>query len=104
MYFYEDAPSLSHTVASFIEEGLVADQPAVLIATASHSAAIREQLTAMGFDADGRIEQGELLILDADKVLNCFMVDEVPNAGRFEDTMNPIIDRAAGAGSVRVPA
>ena len=97
VYFYEDAPSLSRTVASFIGEGLVAGQPAVLIATASHSAAIREQLTAMGVDAEGRIEQGDLLMLNADKVLNCFMVDELPNAGRFEDTMNPIIDRAAGS-------
>jgi CheY-like chemotaxis protein len=97
VYFYEDASSLSHTVASFIGEGLVAGQPAVLIATASHSAAIREQLTAIGFDADGRIEQGELLMLDADEVLNCFMVDELPNAGRFEDTINPIIDRAGGS-------
>jgi len=97
VYFYEDAPSLSRTVASFIGEGLVADQPAVLIATASHSAAIREQLTAMGVDAEWWIEQGELLMLDADEVLNCFMVDELPNAGRFEDTMNPIIDRASGS-------
>jgi CheY-like chemotaxis protein len=97
VYFYEDAPSLSHTVASFIGEGLVTDQPAVLIATASHSAAIREQLTAMGVDAEGRIEQGELLMLDADEVLHCFMVDELPNAGRFKETMTPIIDRAAGS-------
>jgi CheY-like chemotaxis protein len=97
VYFYEDVPSLSHTVASFIGEGLVADQPAVLIATASHRAAIREQLTAIGFDADGRMAQGELLMLDADEVLNCFMVDELPNARRFEDTMNPIIHRVAGS-------
>ena len=97
VYFYKDAPSLSHTVASFIGEGLVADQPAVLIATASHSAAIREQLTAIGFDADRRIERGELLMLDADGILNRFMVDELPNAARFEVTMHPIIDRAAGS-------
>jgi CheY-like chemotaxis protein len=97
VYFYEDTPSLSHTVASFIGEGLVADQPAVLIATASHSAAILEQLAAIGVDAEGRIEQGELLMLDADEVLNRFMVDELPHAGRFEDTMNPIIDKAAGS-------
>jgi hypothetical protein len=76
---------------------LIVDQPAVLIATASHSAAIREQLTAMGVDAEGRIEQGELLMLDADEVLNCFMVDELPDAKCFEDTMNPILDRAAGS-------
>ena len=36
--------------------------------------------------------------------LNCFMVDELPNAGRFEDTMNPIIDRAAGSRKRRVRA
>jgi hypothetical protein len=34
---------------------------------------------------------------DADQVLNCFMVDELPDTGRFEDTMNPIIDRLAGS-------
>jgi CheY-like chemotaxis protein len=97
VYFYPDAPSLSRTVASFIGEGLVAGQPAVLIATASHSAAIREQLTAIGVDAEGRIEQGELLMLDADEVLNGFMVGELPNPERFEDTMKRLIDRAAGS-------
>ena len=97
VYFYEDARSLSRAVASFIGEGLAAEQPAVLIATASHGAAIREQLSAIGVDAEGRIEQGELLILDAEEVLNCFMVDELPNAERFEDTITPVIERAAGS-------
>jgi CheY-like chemotaxis protein len=38
--FYEDAVSLSRAVAGFIGGGLVADQPAVLIATSSHGVAI----------------------------------------------------------------
>jgi CheY-like chemotaxis protein len=94
--FYEDSPSLVRTVARFIGEGLAASQAAVIVATASHGASIRDQLTADGVCSQGRIERGELLIFDADEVLNRLMVDDRPDAGRFEDTINPIVDKAAG--------
>ena len=44
--FYEDSPSLARTVARFIGEGLAASQAAVIVATASHGASIRDQLAA----------------------------------------------------------
>jgi CheY-like chemotaxis protein len=94
--FYEDNPSLASTVAHFIGEGLAASQAAVIVATASHSASIRDQLTAMGVDSQERIEQGRLLMFDADEVLNRLMVGNRPDAERFENTINPIVDRAAG--------
>jgi CheY-like chemotaxis protein len=94
--FYEDGPSLARTVARFIGEGLAASQGAVIVATPSHAASIRDQLTADGVDSRGRIEQGELLIFDADEVLNRLMVDDRPDAERFEDTINAIVDKAAG--------
>jgi CheY-like chemotaxis protein len=95
VYFYEDALSLSRTVAGFIAEGLIAGQAAVVIATSSHGAAIREQLMAMGADSGKRMALGELQMLNAQDVLNGFMVDGLPNARRFEDTMKPIMDRTA---------
>ena len=95
--FYEDCPSLARTVARFIGEGLAASQAAVIVATASHSAWIRDQLTTMGVDSQGRIQHGELLMFDADEVLNRFMVGNRPDTERFEDTINPILDRAAGS-------
>jgi CheY-like chemotaxis protein len=94
--FYEDSPSLARTVARFIGEGLAASQAAVIVATASHGASVREHLTAMGVGPQGRIEQGELLMFDADEVLNRLMVDGRPDAKRFEHTINPIVDKAAG--------
>ena len=94
--FYEDGPSLARTVARFIGEGLAASQGAVIVATPSHAASIRDQLTAQGVDSRGRIEQGELLIFDAGEVLNRLMVDDRPDAERFEDTINAIVDKAAG--------
>jgi len=94
--FYDDSPSLARTVARFIGEGLAANQAAVIVATASHSASIRDQLTADGVGSQGLIEQGELLIVDADELLNRFIVDDRPNAERFGETINPIVDKAAG--------
>ncbi len=104
VYFYDDAESLSHTVARFIGAGLVANQSAVLIATPSHKAAIFEQLIAMAVEPQKRIDQGELVILDADEVLSRFMVEAMPNTRRFEDTMNTVMDGAAGSGKRRVRA
>ena len=95
--FYEDSPSLGGTVARFIGEGLAARQTAVIVATASHSASIRGQLTAMGVDLQERIEQGELLMFNADEVLNRLMVGNRPDAGRFEDTISPILDKVSGS-------
>src|SRR4029453_17846492 len=43
-----------------------------------------------------RIGQGDLVILDAGETLRRLMVDEVPNPRRFEDTVGPILDVAAG--------
>ena len=94
--FYEDSPSLARTVARFIGEGLAASQAAVIVATASHAASIRDQLTAMGVDFQQRIEQADLLMFDADEILDRFMVGNRPDAQRFEDTINPILDQAAG--------
>lgn len=95
--FYEDSPSLARTVARFIGEGLAASQAAVIVATASHGAFIRDQLTAMGVDSQERIEQGDLFTFDADEVLNRLMVGTRPDAERFDATITSIVDKAAGS-------
>jgi CheY-like chemotaxis protein len=95
--FYEDSPSLARTVARFIGEGLTANQAAVVVATASHGASIRDELTAMGVDSQERIEQGELLMFETDDVLNRLMIGNRPNAERFDGTINPIVNKAAGS-------
>ena len=48
--FYKDGASLAKTVARFFEDGLRARQPAVLIATPSHTRAILRALSASGHD------------------------------------------------------
>ena len=95
--FYEDSLSLAGTVARFIGEGLAASQAGVIVATASHSASICDQLTALGVDSQERIEHDQLLMFDADEVLNRLMVGNWPDAERVEHTINPIVDKVAGS-------
>src|SRR3989337_3038299 len=91
--FYEDAASLAKMVAGFIAEGFITDHPAILIATPEHRHAITQQLQAMSFNVDHLTSQGNLLVLDANETLATFMVDGMPNAQRFEETMLPVIDK-----------
>jgi len=84
-------------VAKFIGDGLAANQGAVVVTTPAHGASIREQLTAMGVGSQGRIGRGELLMFDADEVLSHLMVGNRPDAQRFSDLINPLMDKAAGS-------
>ncbi len=97
VYFYDDSPSLARTVGGFIGEGLLAGQAAVVIATAPHAAAVRERLQAMGVDSEERLARSELVIADAHEMLDRFMVDGLPDMGRFMHAMTPIIENATGS-------
>jgi len=94
--FYEDAQSLARTVAGFIGDGLIAGDAAIVIATPMNCAAIHERLAAIDVDPQKRIAQSNLLILDAQKVMDSFMVGGLPDEGRFHHTMRPIMDKVAG--------
>jgi hypothetical protein len=92
--FYENADSLARMVAGFVAEGFITGHPAILIATPEHRHATVQQLVTMGFNIEQLKVQGDLIILDARETLSTFMVDGLPDADRFEETMMPIIDRA----------
>jgi hypothetical protein len=94
--FYENAESLSRMVAGFVAEGLIANHPGILIATPEHRQAILRQLAALGYDIQQRKARGDLIVLDARETLATFMVDGMPDAQRFEETMAPLIDRTRG--------
>ena len=92
--FYENAESLARMVAGFVAEGFITGHPSILIATPEHRHATVQHLITMGFNIDQLKTQGDLFILDAREALATFMVDGMPDAARFEETMMPLIDRA----------
>ena len=91
--FYGSDASLFTTVAGFLSEGLVAQQPALVIATESHLTGILEQLTARLIDVEQAIRIGDLIVLDAHETLASFMVGDRPDADAFEHQMGIVIQK-----------
>lgn len=90
--FYGNSESLVTTVAGFLSEGLIAEQPALIIATPVHRTMIVEQLAARLINVDKAQATGELVALDAREVLDAFMLNGLPDPGAFDDTVGGIID------------
>jgi hypothetical protein len=92
--FYKDTDSLAGLVADFLAEGFVAALPAIVIATATHRAAIVKHLEARSIDVARLQSEGDLFLLDADDILAEFMVDGMPDPGRFRRAMVRFIEQA----------
>lgn len=89
--FYENDSSLFTTVAGFLSQGLVEEHPAIIIATAEHTAAILEHLSGRLIDVEKARELGELVVLDAHRTLALFMVGDKPDPVRFETSVGRVI-------------
>jgi hypothetical protein len=89
--FYDDEKTLYATVAGFLGQGLVDEQPAVLIATAAHRGPILDELKGRMLNVDQAQESGDLIVLDADETLAQFMRDDVPSADAFQSTVGDLI-------------
>ena len=91
--FYKDPESLAKTVASFFDNGFSADQPAVMIATPTHTKAILRELSAKGHKVKSLRQKGHLQTLDADKVLATFMAGKTPDPVLFKSNVGNVIER-----------
>src|SRR5258705_6032173 len=91
--FYGTDDSLFTTVAGFLAEGLIARQPAIIIATPSHRGAIVEHLCDRLIDCGTAIRRGELLLLDAEDTLGLFMVRGLPDRELFERSVGRIVQQ-----------
>jgi len=93
--FYEEEEFLYSRVADFLMEGISAGEPAVVIATPEHRDGFRTLLDLPG-------DFGRVLYLDARETLSAFMLDDMPDAQRFMQSVGTVIARnAAGENRVR---
>lgn len=89
--FYGNEQSLFTTVATFLSEGLVTRQPAIVIATPSHRAAIEAHLCGRLIDCEHARRNGDLVMLDAEELLEQFMIGDVPNPDLFEQNVGSVV-------------
>ena len=91
--FYGNDESLFSSVAGFLGQGLVDNQPAVLIATEAHRAAILTRLKGRFIDVESAQESGDLVVLDAQRTLAEFMAGDMPDADAFEASVGQLVGR-----------
>jgi hypothetical protein len=95
--FYENDRSLSQIVADFVGDGLVTGEPAIIVATPAHRAAILRELVAKGVNVVQLQRSDELMLLDAEETLSTFMADGQPDDEKFRKGMTKVIQRACRA-------
>ena len=92
--FYDSDKSLAQIVAQFLGDGFAAGNPAILVATPAHRAAILKELVARSLDVVQLQRSDELILLDARQTLSTFMKDGKPDAEAFKTSMCEVIERA----------
>jgi signal transduction histidine kinase len=92
---YEDDGFLCDTLAEYVQAGLEAGEPLVVVATPSHWEGTRERLRAGAFDVERASSAGLLRLFDARETLAALLVDGLPDEGRFRAIVGGVFDSIA---------
>jgi len=96
--FYSNEACLYATVATFVGEGFLNGEPAIVIATEPHTAGILDALSARLIDIAAALRSGDLVLLDAQATLSALMAGGAAPDGRFvEQHLGPLIDKTRGS-------
>jgi hypothetical protein len=85
---HADDAVLARNVGRYLCDGLIAGQSGIVIATADHTAALREDLATRGVDVSGAERARTILFLDARQTLSKFMIRGRPDQERFDQTIS----------------
>jgi anti-sigma regulatory factor (Ser/Thr protein kinase) len=103
--FYGDDRELTASVSTYLGEGLVAGDSAVVLATLPHRLAFEAELAAAGIDVSTAKATRRLLVLDAAQTLGRFCPGYRLDHNRFGTLVSGLISSSAGAGqAVRIYA
>jgi hypothetical protein len=98
---YRDEGVLADAVALFVGVGFGKGEAAIVVATPEHLGAIEARLHAEGHGVADLRRFGQLTTIDAASLLSTFLVDGMPDPGRFKAAAHEAIDRARQAGRYR---
>ncbi len=93
--FYSDEERLCLAVADFLADGFAAGQPTLVIATPDHRKRIRAELVSRHFGVTSLIKSGSVMILDAQEMLEQFMVNGRPHTARFRAALGAVLERVS---------
>lgn len=83
VHFYADPQELAKHVVAHIAPGLARGQGGLIVARPSNMLAFEQAAGAAGFQYEEHISCGRLVLFDAHRLLDRFMVDGMPDERRF---------------------
>ena len=90
-------------VSRFVGSALASGNSAVVIATNQHRAGIDQLLEDRGVDSRKAAQQGQYVSRDATEVLSGFLVNGLPDPGRFMNLVGGMLSQARQVGGNRAP-
>lgn len=101
--FYSGDTIFLESVIHFTEAALKSGNPVIVFATKPHREGLLHGLKAEGLDVDDAMQRGCYVSLDAAETLSTFMVNDWPDAVRFFQGFNNLIDSASKAAKAEHP-
>jgi len=101
--FYRDDAELFRTIGTFLSEGLVAGQPAIVVATPDHTSAIQDALGSHLIDVARARHFGDLVMLDAEDTLGTFMHKGMPDQTLFQRHVGAVMEQTVRVGLAAAP-
>ncbi len=89
--FYENSRELANSVCDFVVPGITRGDGTILIATAENLINFQEILERRSIDVHRAKSIKKLLMLDAHETLALFMVDGLPDAEKFENSVGKLV-------------
>ena len=93
--FYSDDLGFLDDVTQFIGTALKAGNPVITVVTEAHRSSLLPGFRARGLDISAEIEEGRYISLDAAEALSTFMINDLPDPGRFLTLFRNLIETAA---------
>jgi anti-sigma regulatory factor (Ser/Thr protein kinase) len=97
--FYDHEYELVDTVARFVAEGLAQHQRVVVVLTEPHRVAVESLLCVLGVDPQVEHRAQRYIALDAEMTLGAILDGDIPDVGRFEQSIRGFVSDAREDGS-----
>ena len=92
--FYDRLADLAEGVGEYVAEAFSSDATVLIVATPAHRAAFNDWLADHGVDFQTSLAEGRYVTLDAQGLMDRFMVDGRPDRARFRAALLPYLDAA----------
>lgn len=103
VHFYPDDAAFLTGFTQFIEAALKAGRAVIVLATPSHRKGLLHRLKAHGVNIAAATEQGLYQALDVEETLAAFMVNDLPDPVKFQESASNLLAAAARASRAEHP-